>query len=172
MALRHDMFMCLMLCATAWVSTVHAANTCWITAAVRNGNGVKVTLYTPKGNPRGVGVPMTIIRVDGARTFINQTTIAPTRLVTTNPRTHVTLYPGDRLGFAGMDYGCTVSVVRVAQRLELKIEGGLPRVPGMDSHYVNFMPVQDESDGSQAQRAQLQLPASKPDRTHDTTSGR
>lgn len=133
--------LCLMLSTPL---TVRAANTCWVQKATRDGSGVKVDLYVPKGNPPGVAVPMTIIRTNGSRTFINKallTSTNPVKFVTRNPRTSVIMYVGDELGFAGMDYGCTVKVVRIGGDLELKIEGGLPRVPGIDNHYVSFMPV-------------------------------
>lgn len=87
---------------------------------------------------------MTIVRADGSRTFINQavyTSMNPVRITTRNPRIHVVLYPGDALEYAGTDDGCTVKIVHVAGNLELKIEGGLPRIPGVNTHFVNFMPV-------------------------------
>lgn len=83
---------------------------------------MKVYLYKPMGNPPGVAVPMTIIRANGSRTFINEavyTSMKPVKITTRNPRTYVILYPGDELGYAGMDDGCTVNIVHVGGELNI-----------------------------------------------------
>ena len=90
---------------------------------------------------------MTVIRANGSRTFMNQavyTSTNPVKITTRNPRTYVILYPGDELGYAGMDSGCTVKIVHVGGELELKVEAGLPRIPGINTHFVGFMPVAPE----------------------------
>lgn len=147
MALKRIVLAWVALCLTASTLTAHAAGHCWVQEARRHGNGVKVYLYTPKGNPPGVAVPMTIIRANGSRTFVNQavyTSMNPVKITTRNPRTYVILYPGDELGYAGMDSGSTVKIVHVGGELELKMEGGLPRIPGVNIHSLNFMPVAPE----------------------------
>ena len=147
MALKRFVLAWVSLCLTASTLTAHAADYCWVQEARRHGTGVKVYLYKPKGSPPGVAVPMTITRANGSRTFINQavyTSINPVKITTRNPHTYVILSPGDELGYAGTDSGCTVKIVHMGGELELKMEGGLPRIPGVNTHFVNFMTVAPE----------------------------
>ncbi|HKZ11344.1 MAG TPA: hypothetical protein VJL61_11650 [Rhodanobacteraceae bacterium] len=94
---------------------------------------MKIELSKPRGDPSGVAVPATIIRADGSRISINEllfTSMNPVKTIIVNPRTNVVLHLGDRLSVVGMDDGCTVTAVSVSGKLELRIEGGLPHVPG------------------------------------------
>ena len=107
-------------------------------------------LSKPKGDPPGVAVPATIIRAGGSRISINEllfTSTNPVKTIVFNPRTYVVLHLGDRLSVAGMDDGCTVTVVRVSGKMQLRIEGGFPHVPGnpgANRSYDYLLPVETE----------------------------
>lgn len=140
---------CVWLCLMVSTLPVRAAD-CWVQKAVRNGTRVNVVLSKPKGDPPGVAVPATIIRAGGSRISINEllfTSTNPVKTIVVNPRTYVVLHLGDRLSVAGMDDGCTVTVVRVSGKMQLRIEGGFPHVPGnpgANRSYDYLLPVETE----------------------------
>lgn len=132
MGLNRFVIVCVVLCAAAAAPAARGAEHCWIEHAVRAGNGVKVYLFHPKGNPPGVDVPMTLVHADGSGVSINQpvyTSVQPVKITTRNPRTNVVLYVGDKLEFAGMDYGCSVTLMRVGSERKSRLKAGcrLPR---------------------------------------------
>lgn len=121
---------------------LQAVNTgsCFIDHAVRDGNAVKV-VFSKTVEPQGV-----VMRADGSRTFFNGEFMEKVKsrytVVLRNPRSYVIMHKGDKLAIIGMDDGCTATLVQVGGTLELKLDYGLPRIPGTKQHmFTHFLPI-------------------------------
>lgn len=113
---------------------------CFIDRAVRDGNAVKV-VFAKGVEPHGV-----VMRTDGSRTFFNGESMEKVksryRVVLGSPRSYVILHKGDKLAIIGMDDGCTATLVMVGGMLGLKLQYGMPRIPGAKQHlFTHFLPV-------------------------------
>lgn len=110
--------------------TANAGDICAVHHAVRDGDAVKVVFA--KGFP-----PAAITHSNGSKIFVNTGVYKPsTGYTVQNPHPFVVLRDGDELGIIGMDSGCTVTVVHVGRKLELKMSIG--------NRVANLMPVQDD----------------------------
>lgn len=113
------------------VPHAQAGDVCWIHRAERDGDSVRVVFS------KGLMPPGAIIHPNGTKDFVNGAALERSgRVVEQNPHTFVVLHKGDKLGLIGMDSGCTVAVVRVQGRPELKMSVG--------NSFVHFMPIDDE----------------------------
>lgn len=128
---------CVMFALYAGASTVQAGDVCWIHRAVRDGDAVKV-VFSKGLTPEGA-----VIHPDGSKMFINGAMVEPPgKVVEQNPHTFVILHKGDKLGLIGIDSGCTVTMVNVRGKLELKMDGG-SSFGGIRQSITHLMPVED-----------------------------
>ena len=118
--------LCGMFVSLVCASAAEAADVCAIHRAANDGDGVKVVFS--KGFP-----PAAITYPNGAKVFVNTAAYKPPGYMMQNPHAFVTLHKGDKLEIIGVDSGCTVTVVRVRNALELKMDGG---------KFVHFLPVE------------------------------